>query len=312
MPPSPGQQLRCPDGHASQSDDYCDVCGMPMSSGGAAPAPASRPEPAAAKPPAGLECPNCSVMNAAEALFCEACGYDFTTGTMPRPTPNPLDLDTPMPAADSVGERDNSESKEAEPAPAKETAPAAAPQPVPFAQPVGPPAQAQQPAPAQPPQTDERAEPIRSTPARPDRSDSDAGWVLEVWIDPEWYALQQSSDPMPSPGLPHVVPLRKRSVLIGRPSRSRGITPDIDCEPDSGISRRQAQLSTDGTRWFVEDLDSANGTYVADAAGPLPTTPIPSGRRHELDGDDRIYLGAWTRLVLRRSTPEELELYAEG
>lgn len=137
-------------------------------------------------------------------------------------------------------------------------------------------------------------------------------WVLEVWIDPEWYALQQSPDPMPSPGLPHVQPLRKRSVLIGRPSRSRGIAPDIDCEPDSGISRRHAQLSTDGSRWFLEDLDSANGTYVAQAADPLPTQPIPGNRRKELQADDRIYLGAWTRLVLRPATPEEQQLYAEG
>ena len=42
---------------------------------------------------AGVPCPNCETPNLPEALFCEACGYDFTTGTMPRPlappTPHP-------------------------------------------------------------------------------------------------------------------------------------------------------------------------------------------------------------------------------
>ena len=40
-------------------------------------------------------------------------------------------------------------------------------------------------------------------------------WVAEVWIDPAWYEAQQSPDPMPSPGLPVVVPLRTRVDLGG-------------------------------------------------------------------------------------------------
>ena len=71
------------------------------------------------------------------------------------------------------------------------------------------------------------------------------------------------------------------------------------------MSRRQAQLTTDGQRWWVEDLQSSNGTYVGPASGPLPSEPVPPGQRRELDEDDRIYLGAWTRLVVRRATPEE-------
>ena len=71
------------------------------------------------------------------------------------------------------------------------------------------------------------------------------------------------------------------------------------------MSRRQTQLTTDGTRWWVEDLDSANGTFVAPATGPLPSDPIPVGVKHELDADDRIYVGAWTRIVIRRATEDE-------
>ena len=267
----------CPNGHASTSNDYCDTCGAPIPVGatavpsapdassapsapdaaGAGGAPAAPGAPGAragstageapAQPgsaPTTRECPNCGSDHDAAALFCEACGYDFTTGTMPRPpdaaTVSALDLD-------AVGE--------AAQAP---LAPAIA-----------------------------------------------VEWVAEVWVDPDWYEAQESEDPCPSPGLPAVIPLAAKSVLIGRPSTSRNIHPDIDCTGDTGVSRRQAQLSTDGQRWWIEDLQSSNGTYVGPASGPLPTAPVPPGQRRELSEDDRIYVGAWTRLVVRRATPEE-------
>jgi len=130
-------------------------------------------------------------------------------------------------------------------------------------------------------------------------------WVAEVWVDPDWYADQESDEPCPSPGLPVVVPLRTQSLMIGRRSKSRNINPEIECASDVGVSRRQAQLTTDGQRWWVEDLQSSNGTYVGSASGPLPTDALPPGQRRELAEDDRIYLGAWTRIVVRRATPEE-------
>jgi hypothetical protein len=105
--------------------------------------------------------------------------------------------------------------------------------------------------------------------------------------------------------LPTITGLRTTSALVGRRSRSRNIEPDVDCEPDSGTSRRQAQLTTDGSRWWVEDLESANGTFVAPASGPLPTVPISVGVKQELKPDDRVYVGAWTRLVVRPATDDE-------
>ena len=130
-------------------------------------------------------------------------------------------------------------------------------------------------------------------------------WVAEVWVDPQWYAVQEAEEPMPSPGLPAVVGLTARSLLIGRVSPSRNIHPDIDCTSDTGVSRRHAQLTTDGQRWFVEDLGSSNGTFVGAASGPLPEDPIAVGPRTELDDDDRIYVGAWTRIVVRAATDDE-------
>ncbi len=251
----------CPNGHASTSPDYCDTCGVPIQAVTTAPPAAAATPPAAASgsataagapgdavaasgAPATVTCPSCGSEDDAAALFCEACGYDFTTGTMPRPPDAPTGADT-----------DSGALGEGAQAP---LAPAIA-----------------------------------------------VEWVAEVWVDPDWYEAQESEDPCPSPGLPAVVELAAKSVLIGRPSTSRNIHPEVDCTGDPGVSRRQAQLTTDGRRWWVEDLQSSNGTYVGPASGPLPTHPVPPGQRRELSEDDRIYVGAWTRLVVRRATPEE-------
>ncbi|MFV0461629.1 MAG: FHA domain-containing protein [Nostocoides sp.] len=264
--------LTCPNGHQSSAGDYCDICGVAMPASAAADATpdaaaAGSGNAAASAAEAGptdtggsggaggsagsvgaggsgvvgdpgnadgtIPCPNCGAPNPPGALFCEACGYDHTTGTMPRREP-------------------------ASPGGANPSAPLATP------------------------------------------------WVAEVWVDAAWYATQTSADPIPSPGAPVIVALRHTSLLIGRPSVSRGITPDIDCGMDSGVSRRQAQLTSDGTRWWIEDLGSANGTFLGDAVGDLPTQPIPAGQRREIDDDARIYVGAWTRIVVRPSAADEL------
>jgi len=147
------------------------------------------------------------------------------------------------------------------------------------------------------------------TPKPPAPGPKPVEWVAELWIDPDWYAAQGSTDPLPSPGLPDIVPLVKTSNLIGRVSTSRNIHPEVDCELDTGCSRRHARLTTDGSRWWIEDLESANGTFVGSAAGPLPAMPIPRGRV-ELAPDQRIYVGAWTRIVVRRATDDEQDAFA--
>ena len=243
--------MTCPVGHDTTATDYCDVCGIAMDAPGAGAKaddtpddtgmlPVVEPDDASGGQNADGTCPNCQAANPPNALFCEACGYDFTTGSMPRP----------MSAPDAA---------------------------------------------AVTPTTD----------ANPSPQLTD-GWVAEIWIDPDWYADQKSTDPLPSPGVPTVVPLKHTSILIGRASRSRNITPDIDLSSDNGISRRHAQLTTDGKRWWVEDLGSSNGTYVGGSVGPLPATPIPAGQKKEVASDARVYLGAWTRIVIRKAADGEV------
>ncbi len=301
----------CPAGHTSSSDDYCDICGLPIESG-----PAATPAPPTTPQAGGAQCPNCGTLNAPDALFCEACGYDFTTGTLPRSAaapaePEAQDVEEFVAEGGPVEPEPEAVPEPLEPGAATDAKPvtgSAAETPVAAPEPA-----TSAPAPEEP----------WEAPAAPDPSPAPVAgsrllhpqpisvdWVAEMWIDPDWYGTQGSTDALPSPGLPDVVPLRSTSALIGRVSASRNIHPDIDCDPDTGVSRRHAQISTDGTRWWIEDLESANGTFVGSSAGPLPSTPIGRGRV-EFALDQRIYLGGWTRIVIRRATDDEKQAFAD-
>lgn len=85
----------CPNGHLSDTADYCDQCGARIGGDPApAPGPAS-PTGAASGGPSGATgpCPACAAPNAEGDRFCEACGYDMTLGppgaASPAPTPDP-------------------------------------------------------------------------------------------------------------------------------------------------------------------------------------------------------------------------------
>lgn len=420
--------LVCPQGHTSQASDYCDTCGSPMRPAPAVPSPghaapgsggsggsagsgdsggsgsagsgsagsgaagssaAGSAADAPTPPAAGAQvCPNCDTPNMPDALFCEACGYDFTTGVMPRPVAltdgsyiggvdptraspvlevEPVETDEsgadesdahesdadagavqeaaeqePVeqePAAEAAGEavassqrdpaevaaKDSTEDgpeRGREPAAgtgaaATETAAGSPPPHAPASSPAQGPAHGPD-APAAPdspqpsrsagsaPAADSSGAPVPSASKRmanrPPSRVTVKDWVVEIWIDPDWYAVQESPEPCPSPGVPDIVALHD-GALVGRPSSSRNVRPDIDCGTDTGASRRQALLTTDGRRWWIEDLGSSNGTYVGPASGPLPVDPITA--KVEVDADDRIYVGAWTRLVVRPATDSE-------
>jgi FHA domain/Double zinc ribbon len=82
----------CPKGHASSTDDFCDVCGakiggtmvIPAVPAAAAvgpppPLPTTAPRPASS----GTPCPNCGTPRTGNWRFCEDCGFDHTTGKVP-------------------------------------------------------------------------------------------------------------------------------------------------------------------------------------------------------------------------------------
>lgn len=317
----------CPEGHRSESTDYCDTCGAPIgaSSGpeagsGAQGMPHSSPSPSPASPePAAepLTCPHCGGLNVQDALFCEECGYDFTTGTPPMGSAAAAtdegdeDVEAVVedePADERPVEEDPVEEDPAEEEPVEEEPvaeePAGGPEPEPEPEPEQPKPEPEitEPEPTPAPVSASTKGKPRHTP--PSRALSKT-WVVELWVDPDWYAVQQTDEACPSAGLPDIVLLHRSTALVGRPSGSLGVRPEVDAGSDSAVSRRHAQLSSDGQRWWIEDLGSSNGTFVGTVGEPLPQAPIPPGQRVELDLHDRIYVGAWTRMVLRPATASE-------
>ena len=97
---------RCPNGHYTSAADYCDICGAPLDAAARSQVGAAglrrRPSvaPAARRSsPARAAAPR----TRADALFCESCGYDFTTGTMPRPLDPPAGTARRRPAGVAAG-----------------------------------------------------------------------------------------------------------------------------------------------------------------------------------------------------------------
>ncbi|WP_199853205.1 FHA domain-containing protein [Plantactinospora sp. BC1] len=263
----------CSRGHVSSTMDYCDVCGVPMSRGSAAPvgegAEAARPasavgvpagqgsgaasasggaEPAGQPAPAAAPCPHCGTPRAGR--FCEEDGYDFLLA----PPAEGVDPDASGPVR-----------ARAEPG---------------------------------------TGGPVGSGDGSP-ASGQGTAWLLVVDADPGYFDLVTSfggtdaaSLTFPRFVVPRGFTLEPRQLLIGRRSRSRGVQPDIDLvgpPEDPGVSHLHALLLPQPGGWAVVDLGSANGTYLNDPSTPpiVANTAVPLG-----DGD-RVYLGAWTRLTIR-------------
>ena len=259
----------CPNGHLSDTADYCDQCGakiggdpsvaVPGAAGAAAgppaaPAAASAPAPAASSG-ATKACPACGAPNAEGDKFCEVCGYDMALGAPGAPGPAPAPVGAPVPAE------------------AASSAPAAAPASAPF-----------------------------STPAVPSgRAFVTPTWQAVVVADRDYYDRMQAEEiPFPAVYPDRVFSLTTLRAVIGRRSASRGINPEIDLSgapEDPGVSHMHAVLvgSPDGG-WTLIDPGSANGTFLNDS-----TDPIDTNRAIPVSDGDRIHMGAWTTLTLRKT-----------
>jgi FHA domain len=131
-----------------------------------------------------------------------------------------------------------------------------------------------------------------------------AGWTAVVRADRAWFeeVCRRNGPDAGSLRFP-AFSTERRFVLdgpqmaIGRYSRSRGITPEIDLSAppvDPGVSALHALLvhRSDGG-WEVVDLESTNGTIVGDRSNPIPpNTPVP------LSDGDVVKLGAWTTITI--------------
>jgi hypothetical protein len=210
----------------------------------------------------GSVCDNCGVNHGPDDIFCENCGYDFITGSLPRG-----DEEFPV-----------------------------APQASPVAVPAGQPASGgvTPPLPGKPPLPARKPEPPASTVQRmtfeitADRPYFDSV-VAEGELD--------FPDPPP---VVQELEVAATEVHIGRTSESRAIHPDLDIANltgDPAVSSRHAviRVASDG-RLTITDIGSTNGTFV----GGVDTDPITVGEAVALEPGTPVYVGAWTRLALSR------------
>ncbi|MFF0199398.1 FHA domain-containing protein [Streptomyces sp. NPDC005017] len=133
-----------------------------------------------------------------------------------------------------------------------------------------------------------------------------ATWTATIGPDREYFmAMMHRSGPEAAGlNLPAYSPEQQRTltgnqVTIGRRRHSTGETPDIDLSvppEDPGVSHQHAVLvqQPDGN-WAIVDQNSTNGTTVNGSEEPIqPFVPIP------LQDGDRVHVGAWTTITVRR------------
>ncbi|MGP9020783.1 FHA domain-containing protein [Streptomyces sp. BR1] len=187
------------------------------------------------------------------------------------------------------------------------------PPPPPVFQQAGPPAP---PAFQQPPQQQAEADdwlipPPAQVPAPPQQQfqappAAPVNWTVTVGPDRDYFmAMMQRSGPeaaglnLPAYSPEQQRPLTGNQLTIGRRRHSTGEAPDIDLAvppEDPGVSHQHAVLvqQPDGS-WAVVDQNSTNGTTINGAEEPIqPYVPVP------LQDGDRVHLGAWTTLTVRR------------
>ncbi|MEU0602143.1 FHA domain-containing protein [Streptomyces sp. NPDC006393] len=133
-----------------------------------------------------------------------------------------------------------------------------------------------------------------------------ATWTATIGPDREYFMsmMQRSGPEAAGLNLPAYSPEQQRTltgnqITIGRRRHSTGDTPDIDLSvppEDPGVSHQHAVLvqQPDGT-WAVVDQNSTNGTTVNGSEEPIqPFVPVP------LQDGDRVHVGAWTTITIRR------------
>jgi len=141
---------------------------------------------------------------------------------------------------------------------------------------------------------------------QPQQPQQPATWTATIGPDREYFmAMMQRSGPEAAGlNLPAYSPEQQRTltgnqVTIGRRRHSTGDTPDIDLSvppEDPGVSHQHAVLvqQPDGS-WAVVDQNSTNGTTVNGSDEPIqPFVPVP------LQDGDRVHVGAWTTITIRR------------
>ncbi|MEV7424260.1 FHA domain-containing protein [Streptomyces sp. NPDC091212] len=146
----------------------------------------------------------------------------------------------------------------------------------------------------------------QSEPPQPYRPLSPVSWTAVIGPDRDYFmAMMQRSGPeatglnLPAYSPEQRLQLSGSQIAIGRRRHSTGESPEIDLSvppEDPGVSHQHAVLvhQPDGS-WSVVDQNSTNGTTLNGAEDPIqPYVPVP------LKDGDRVHVGAWTTITIRR------------
>ncbi|MEU3722753.1 FHA domain-containing protein [Streptomyces sp. NPDC031705] len=133
-----------------------------------------------------------------------------------------------------------------------------------------------------------------------------ASWTATIGPDRSYFlAMMQRSGPeaaglnLPAYSPEQHLPLSGGQITIGRRRASTGESPDIDLAvppEDPGVSHQHAVLvQQPDLSWAVVDQNSTNGTTINGGEEPIqPYVPVP------LADGDRVHVGAWTTITVRR------------
>lgn len=107
-------------------------------------------------------------------------------------------------------------------------------------------------------------------------------------------------------GTPNIIKVRvTEEMLVGRPDPNNDVEPAIDVTPHGGhtmgVSRRHAIIRTGNNRITVEDLNSANNTYINEHM-------LEAGKEYRIRDRDIIRLGHMrlqVHFVVKPSTTDE-------
>jgi hypothetical protein len=146
------------------------------------------------------------------------------------------------------------------------------------------------------------AAPARPKPAASSAPAAASGWVAVVEADEAFFRSNQADSPtpiaFPKDLAAREVDLSGDEVEIGRRRDDRGHFPGIDlggAVEDPAVSHRHAVLRRAADGWVVVDVGSTNGTWLNDGPEPVKQgTPVP------LRDGDRIHLGAFTTITVKR------------
>ncbi|MFF3015258.1 FHA domain-containing protein [Streptomyces sp. NPDC057939] len=140
----------------------------------------------------------------------------------------------------------------------------------------------------------------------PQNSPAPVSWSATVAPDRSYFlAMMQRSGPeaaalnLPAYSPEQHLPLSGGQITIGRRRASTGEAPDIDLAvppEDPGVSHQHAVLvQQPDLSWAVVDQNSTNGTTINGGEEPIqPYVPVP------LSDGDRVHVGAWTTITIRR------------